>query len=198
MQHIRTPFTRDNTEHAQDTRQQHQYSWKNLKTTSAIASHKSLLNFDNNATSCYDRIITAIASILGRANVLHRNIIFVHAQTLREAKYKLKTLLGVLDEFYSHCKIFPIYGTGQGSANSPVIWTLVSSTLFHCHEQQGNRVTFTTPDRSTSIHMSMVRFVDNNTGQVKHFDANVQPNPDKLAKLMQIDAQLWSDLLWVS
>jgi hypothetical protein len=169
-----------------------------LKTDISYASHKSLINFDNDATSCYDRIITAIASILGRSHGLHRSIVFVHARTLREAKYKLKTLLGVSDEFYSHCKIFPIYGTGQGSANSPVIWTLVSSTLFHCHEQRGHGATFTSPDRTTSIHISMVGFVDDSTGQVNHFEANEQPSPNELAELMKIDAQLWSDLLWVS
>jgi hypothetical protein len=37
-----------------------------LKTDICYASRKSLLNFDNDATSCYDRIVAAIASILGR------------------------------------------------------------------------------------------------------------------------------------
>eukprot|EP00957_Ditylum_brightwellii_P186926 14234893-Ditylum_brightwellii.AAC.1 len=31
-----------------------------------------------------------------------------------EAKFKLKTALGVSDDYYRHCKMFPIYGTGQG------------------------------------------------------------------------------------
>jgi hypothetical protein len=44
----------------------------------------------------------------------------------------------------------------------------------------------------------MVGFVDDSTGQVNHFAANIQPTPDALAELMKIDAQLWSDLLWVS
>jgi hypothetical protein len=104
-----------------------------LKNDICYASRKSLINFDNDATSCYDRIIPALASLLGRRHGLHRNIVFVHAATLHEAKYKLKTVLGVSDEFYTHCECYPIYGTGQGSANSPVIWTIVSSVLFDCH-----------------------------------------------------------------
>jgi hypothetical protein len=44
----------------------------------------------------------------------------------------------------------------------------------------------------------MVGFVDDSTGQVNTFESNEQPTPELLAALMKIDAQLWSDLLWVS
>jgi hypothetical protein len=169
-----------------------------LKNDISYASRKSLINFDNDATSCYDRIIPALASLLGRRHGLHKNIVFVHATTLREAKYKLKTVLGVSDEFYSHCQFYPIYGTGQGSANSPVIWTIVSSVLFQCHEAAGHGAQFSTPDAQTSVSLSMIGFVDDSTGQVNDFLANEQPTPAALARLMKIDAQLWSDLLWIS
>jgi hypothetical protein len=169
-----------------------------LKNDIAYASRKALINFDNDATSCYDRIIPALASLLGRRHGLHRNIVFVHARTLKEAKYKLKTVLGVSDEYYSHCEFFPIYGTGQGSANSPVIWTIVSSVLFEVHESQGHGAHFTTPDQQMSVNLSMVGFVDDSTGQVNDFLANTQPTPEQLASIMQHDAQLWSNLLWIS
>jgi hypothetical protein len=88
----------------------------------------------NDAASCYDRIIPALASLLGRGQGLHRNVIFVNARTLKEAKYKLRTSTGVSAEFFFHCHAFPIYGTGQGSVNSPVIWCIISSTLFRLLE----------------------------------------------------------------
>jgi hypothetical protein len=169
-----------------------------LKNDICYASRKALINFDNDATSCYDRIIPALASLLGRRHGLHRNIVFVHARTLKEAKYKLKTLLGVSDEFYSHCQFFPIYGTGQGSANSPVIWTIVSSLLFECHEAAGHGAHFSTPDKKMSVNLSMVGFVDDSTGQVNQFLAHEQPTPSQLATIMKNDAQLWSNLLWLS
>jgi hypothetical protein len=169
-----------------------------LKNDICYASQKLLINFDNDTTSCYDLIIPALASLIGRRHGLHRNIVFVHTRTLKEAKYKLKTILGVSDEFYSHCQFFPIYGTGQGSANSPVIWTIVSSVLFECHEAAGHGAHFTTPDQKMSINLSMVGFVDDSTGQVNKFLNNVQPTPAQLASIMQHDAQLWSNLLWLS
>jgi hypothetical protein len=44
----------------------------------------------------------------------------------------------------------------------------------------------------------MVGFADESTGQVNDFTANPQPSPEVLNKFMQHDAQLWSDLLWLS
>jgi hypothetical protein len=110
----------------------------------------------------------------------------------------LKTSLGISDEFYSNCQAFPIYGTGQGSGNSPAIWCIISSTLFSCHQQQAYGAYFCTPDERMSVSLSMIGFVDNSTGQVNDFTATEQPTPEFLREIMRFDAQLWSDLLWVS
>jgi hypothetical protein len=83
-------------------------------------------------------------------------------------------------------------------ANSPVIWLIVSSTHFTCHEQDAFGTTFTTPDKSLSVALSMIGFVDDSTGQVNDFTADPQPSPEVLNKFMQYDTQLWSDLLWLS
>jgi hypothetical protein len=99
----------------------------------ACASRKPYIKQDFNATSCYDRIIPWMASMLSRSRGIHKNVCLVHARTLQEARYLLKTKLGVSNEFYSHCRAFPIYGTGQGSGNSPMIWCFISSMLFTIH-----------------------------------------------------------------
>eukprot|EP00957_Ditylum_brightwellii_P089964 6851272-Ditylum_brightwellii.AAC.1 len=88
---------------------------KELKTDISQCSQKALINFDNDAALCYDRIIPNLANLIGKKKGLHRNITFVHAKILSKAKYKLKTVLGVSEDFYQHCTAFPIYGTGQGS-----------------------------------------------------------------------------------
>jgi hypothetical protein len=87
-------------------------SWKSSKMRFHTPVEKSLVKFGNdNAASCYDRIIPALASLIGRKHGIHQNIIFVNARTLNEAKYKLKTLLGVSDEFYQKCTAYAIYRT---------------------------------------------------------------------------------------
>jgi hypothetical protein len=169
-----------------------------IKNEICYASRKSLINFDNDAASCYDRIIPALASLIGRKHGLHKNVVFVHASTLEETKYKLKTSLGVSDEFYENCIAFPIYGTGQGSGNSPAIWCIISSVLFSCHQDKGHGAFFCTPDQQMSVSLSMIGFVDDSTGQTNSFLQNDQSQPELLRAIMQLDAQLWNDLLWLS
>ena len=106
-----------------------------MKNEISHCSQTPLVTFDNGAAACYDRIIPNVANLIGRKKGLHRNITFVHATTLAEAKFKLKTALVVSNDYYQHCNMFPIYGTGQGSTNSPTIWLIISSTLFDIHKE---------------------------------------------------------------
>jgi hypothetical protein len=169
-----------------------------LKNDISYAARRILLNFDNDAASCYDRIIVALASLISRRFGQHSHIIWVNATTLEEARFKLKTGLGISERFYSHCVAFPIHGTGQGSGNSPVIWCFISSVLFETHETVAHGATFTSPDRTTSVHFSMVGFVDDSTSQTNSFHADPQPTPNEITVLATHDAQLWNDLLWSS
>jgi len=162
------------------------------------ASRKSIVTFQNDAASCYDRILAAIAAIVSRKYGVSKSVTLVMAKTLEEAKYKLKTMLGVSEEFYQHCDMFPIYGTGQGSGNSPAIWCVISSVLFDAHEEKAFGATYQSPDRTHGIQMAMVGFVDDSTGQVNAFSDDVQPPIQVLLDRMQHDAQLWNDLLWTS
>jgi hypothetical protein len=173
---------------------------KEKKTKISYATHKSLIPFDNDAcvVSCYDRIIPALASLIGRKFGLHRNVVFVHATTLEETKYKLKASLGVSDKFYKNCQAFPIYGTGQGSRNSPDIWCIVSSVLFSCHKENAHGAYFCTPDQQMLVSFSMIGLVDDSTGQTNTFQSIDQSQPELLRAIMQINAQLWSNLLWLS
>eukprot|EP00957_Ditylum_brightwellii_P031635 2399464-Ditylum_brightwellii.AAC.1 len=93
-----------------------------IKNDISHCSCKSLVNFDNDAAACYNKIIPNIANLIGRKKGLHRNITFARTTTLEEAKFKMKMALGVSDNFYQHCQAYPIYGTGQCSTNSPIIW----------------------------------------------------------------------------
>ena len=47
-------------------------------------------NLDNDMIACYDLILIPISSMTSKSFGIHRDIIFVHVQTLEEATYKLK------------------------------------------------------------------------------------------------------------
>ena len=102
-------------------------------------------NFDNDATACYDRILTLLSSLAGKKFGIHCDVVFVHATTLEEAQYKLKLATRMTDTAYKHCIAFPIHGTGQGLTNSPMIWTIISYTLFDCHAEKAYAMVITDP-----------------------------------------------------
>ena len=120
-------------------------------------------NFDNDATACYDRILTLLSSLAGRKFGIHRDVVFVHAKTLEEAQYKLKLATRMTDTAYKHCIAFPIHGTGQGSTNSPMIWTFISCTLFDCHAEKAYAMVFTDPSGDIFVRLNMIGFVDDST-----------------------------------
>ena len=169
-----------------------------LKYDLSYLTRRTLVNFDNDATSCYDRILVPFASIINRKYGLHSTVVAVHASTLREARFYLKTASGVSDSYYSPCLQYPIHGTGQGSGNSPSIWLFISSTLFDVHSTLAQGATFISPDGTISVRFSMVGFVDDSTGNCNDFQPQSEIDVDELLRRMANDAQIWSNLLHCS
>eukprot|EP00957_Ditylum_brightwellii_P194157 14786097-Ditylum_brightwellii.AAC.1 len=61
-----------------------------LNYDASYSSQKSLVNFDNDATSYYSRILPNAFCLIERKKGLDKNITFVHAKILQEATYRLK------------------------------------------------------------------------------------------------------------
>jgi hypothetical protein len=124
------------------------------------ASRKPQVNGKEDATACFDRIIPNCAVLASRAFGVPKQVTAVWAKTLKEAKFHLRTMLGITEEEYSHSEEYPIYGTGQGSGNSPVVWCFISSVLFDSYEEKAHGASYESPDREDTITMFMVGFVD--------------------------------------
>jgi hypothetical protein len=152
---------------------------------------------DFDASSCYDRIIQSLLSLVSRSYGQHKNTCFIHGRFLRNAKFKLKTKLGVSDILYSHCKDNPIYGTGQGSSCSPPIWGLISDKLFKVHAAEGNGAHFVSPDAKISEQVGAVGFVDDTTEAINDF-TNDSATPSLIVDKATKDAQRWNDLLGIT
>ncbi len=169
-----------------------------LKYDLAYLTRRTLFNFDNDATSCYDRIVVPFASIINRKYGLHKRVVAIHAATLQQAQFRLKTITGVSDNYYTPCANFPVHGTGQGSGNSPCIWLFISSTLFDIHNTKAYGAQFISPDGHHSVSYSMVGFVDDSTGTGNDFRPHTEASLPTLLHRMESDAQLWSNLLYCS
>jgi hypothetical protein len=156
-------------------------------------SRKPVVKNAEDATACYDRIIPGVGNLASRAHGLHRTVAIVQRTTLSEVKYHLKTQLGITDDFYQHCEMFPIFGTGQVT-----VWLVVSSILFLCYSAKAHSARFESPNGSISIDIFRIGFVDDTCSYVNGFTANEIITPEKLILLLTQDSQLWCDLLWKS
>eukprot|EP00957_Ditylum_brightwellii_P132245 10083907-Ditylum_brightwellii.AAC.1 len=58
---------------------------KELKYDICYSSHKLLINFDNDAGSCYDRIPPYISSLITQKKGMDKNVTFVYAKMLQDA-----------------------------------------------------------------------------------------------------------------
>jgi hypothetical protein len=119
---------------------------------------------------------------------------FTHATFLRQAKYFLKTKLGLSDEEFSYCQLHPIYGTGQVDANSPIIWVLISSRLFPPDAARANGATSFSPDRSLQLQIFMIGFDDDSKACVNDF-SNPDQSPDVLLQRATAEAPLWCGMI---
>ena len=164
----------------------------------ARSSRKSLIQINYDATSCYDRIIPNLASLVSQRFGVPQPTVRANVGTLEAARYKLRTELGVSEEYYTHSTEFPIYGTGQGSGNSPMIWCFLSSVLFDSYDKKAIGAEYFTPDRSFGTKINMIGYVDDSNGQTNRFGADRQPNDNELLHDAQQDAQWWHDLLRAS
>jgi hypothetical protein len=55
-----------------------------------------------------------------------KNAIRLHADALHFMKYTVKTIYGISEDNYHSTAFAPLFGTGQGSGASPLVWlTLV-------------------------------------------------------------------------
>ena len=162
------------------------------------ASKRPLVHLDYDATACYDRIVMSFGSLASRSFGQHKSIVFINARTLEEAQYYLKTQLGVSEKSYKHCKLFPIYGSGQGAGNSSAIRCVISSILFEAYEKDAHGATFQSPDGTISANVFMIGFVDDTSGSVNAFDLPAPQAPKFYVQRANHDAQRWNDILRVS
>jgi hypothetical protein len=94
---------------------------KEMRYSYARFTRSNLGTIDNDAKSCFDRILCNVAMLISRYNGISRNFCRVQASTLKQTSFKLRSALGDSTTSYCHTKEKPIHGTGQGSCASPAI-----------------------------------------------------------------------------
>jgi hypothetical protein len=111
-------------------------------------------------SGCFDRIVAPVISLLNRKNGCPQEVINLHATTLEQAKYHLKTKHGTTTTYYSHSTNTPIYGNGQGAGDSPSQWCQQSTMLFDLYSDLNDGATMTTSTGDASITIPLAAFAD--------------------------------------
>ena len=159
-------------------------------------TRRTFIQTNYDASACYDRIIPNMAMITSRRFGVSAKVTQTNAFTLKNARFHIRTELGLSDTSYSHSETHPIYGTGQGSGNSPMIWCFISSLLFDCYEKSASSATYCNPDWSNHIDLSMIGFVDDTNGQANSFfDTESKELLQTTITRAAHNATLWSKLL---
>ncbi|KAI2493764.1 hypothetical protein MHU86_20769 [Fragilaria crotonensis] len=78
--------------------------------------------FDNDASSCYDRIIVGLGILAARKCGMPHHAIRMHADSLEFMKYTMKTVHRTSNDNYHGTVFSTLFGSGQGSGASPVFW----------------------------------------------------------------------------
>jgi hypothetical protein len=116
----------------------------------------------------------------------------MHANTLSQAKYYLKTQNGVSESYYSH-QSTPVYGNGQGAGDSPSQWSQESAMLFQIYKEMMAGATMSDRHGNVIVEAHMAAFADD-TNLFGNNDKNTT-NKEELVQILKSAFTTWNQLL---
>lgn len=151
------------------------------------------VNFD--AQACFDRIIPNLAIRLSYKYGIPSTVLQTYQTTLKETKYFIKIGHHITKEFYKSTEENVLFGTGQGSGNSPILWILLSNELIDMYTEKTTGATYQDPSGKTKTSIHMTAYVDDiNTHKTyPHYT----PKPEMHDNIQQ-DISIWEKILYTS
>jgi hypothetical protein len=139
-----------------------------------------LATFDNDAKSCYDRIVMVFALMLCQKHGVPQSVCMMAAFSLLLAEYSIKTKHGVSVGTCSSTNDNPTHGPGQGSRKAPALWLIICCLLFEAMSKLCKGAEFCNPGQTSSHQRIGDGFVDDvttffNFGLAPMLQRNVGP-----------------------
>ena len=158
-------------------------------------------HMDNDATGCYDRIITSLGMMACRRLGMPPNAIRCQASTLFHMKYAVKHVYGISTEQYNSTIQEPLFGTGQGSGASPAVWLSLVVILLNALDRMSKEddipaLSFADPWAEIEAEWRVGAFVDD-TNQGVTDPTGALPLECLVEKLREA-GQMWERLLHIS
>ena len=167
-----------------------------IRQTKANSAH-----MDNDATGCYDRIVTSLGMIACRRLGVPENAIKCQADTLRLMRYSVKHLYGIAPLEYTSTELEPLFGTGQGSGASPAIWLGLVVILLNALDRMSQEdeipgLDFSDPWSDFHAQWRVGAFVDDTNQGI--MDLSGELSIDELVEQIRQSGQMWENLLHIS
>jgi hypothetical protein len=163
---------------------------------------------DNDAKGCYDRIISWIALLSIRLLRYSKNLVKMLGKLCEQLEHHIGSGFGVSDISYSSTLDKLLYGIGQGSCSSPILWALLNQLIMTALEEKYECITLVSVDKSTISTRPGDSFVDDTTTSTTDDDVPKYPVPidekeltsdeEALVKRMEDIIQFFLDLLQVA
>jgi hypothetical protein len=153
-------------------------------------SRQQYCQINHDARACYDRILPNIAALATQKYGVHKDLVNLHYKTLTNTKYRVKIIGGNKTFVFSNSSKTPIYGTGQGSGNSPIIWLFISDTIAQIMEISAIGALYATDDSKKILNLKMTTYVDD----VNTHHTNTD-EPNNIEYNMRHDYNKWKSLL---
>lgn len=168
---------------------------KEFKYMQSSLSCIPMATMDNDAKSCYDRIVASLALLTSKHFGVSTEICETVGATLQAMHFKVRTAMGDSPITYPHSAETPIYGVGQGGTASPAFWLLVSSILIYCYQNDATGMTMRDPSNKVVLQQWIEALVDDTS-----IFTNLDQNKDvvMLVRALEQDTQRWEKLLRVS
>ena len=128
---------------------------------------------DNDAVSCYDRIVVNIAAIATMRLGLGGEAAKFLVKTLREFRHKI--MLGGVPSMKMFCDSLQkrMHGTGQGTGWSPVIWSAVDDIIISLMERCQPGQIFDSPDGRLRAVQMLDAYVDDSNLSVNQMGVEI-------------------------
>jgi hypothetical protein len=136
--------------------------------------------FDNDAKGCYDRIVSGIDLAALRRIGYSKNSVRMLGLLWAQLEHHVTTGVGVSAASYKSTMDKLLYGIGQGSCSSPIVWALLNQLLLTALGQEFDFISLVSVDSITTDTRPGDLFVDNTTTGATDDNHNLEPISNEL------------------
>ena len=111
-------------------------------------TRRNMAKLQNDATVCYDRMVSNLTSLVSRSQHVPDNACKIQATALKEMKYKVITSLEISEDHYSNFTSFPIHRSGQGSGSAGTNWLFNSVPMMNLISKICQGLEVISPDKT--------------------------------------------------